>query len=460
MNVSLKNNDAVSGVLKVEIEKNDYAEPLDKNLHKLRKQIDMPGFRKGMVPLGIVKKLYGKHALAEEVNKLVSEKIYSYVRDNNITFLGEPIPNETEQKTIDFDADEDFEFCFDVALPPKIDFELTKDDKLSFYSVTVDDEMIDRQIEAYRRSFGSYEGAETVEASDLVKGTVVELEGGEPKAGGLLVNDAVLMPSYIKGKMEQKKFIGAQLDSKIVFNPYKAYKGAEAEIASFLGIEKTQVKGMKSDFTFEIKEITRHKPLEHQEFYDRLFGPDTVRDEAAFRDRIKASIVDQFLPECESVFAEDVRVLLIEKVGNIAFADDILKRWLLLSDKETTTEQVDDDYPKIIEDIKCQFAKEKLIRENNLKVGADALMDYARRVVKVQLLQYGLFSVSDDVVEGYTRDLLSKQETVNNIVNKVYDEKLSSLMKEKITVEVKEVTPEEFVKIYQGETTAQNEADA
>jgi trigger factor len=443
MNVSLKNNDAVSGVLKVEIDKNDYAEPLDENLHKLRKQIDMPGFRKGMVPLGIVKKLYGKHALAEEVNKLVSENLYSYIRDNDIKVLGEPMPM-TEHKIVDFDTDENFEFCFDVALSPNIDFELTKEDKLTFYQISVSDELIDKQIDGYRRNFGTYDDVEDVEESDLVKGIVEELENGEPKAEGISVENAVLMPSYIKSKTEQEKFIGAKLDSKIVFNPYNAYEGTEAEIASFLRIEKTQVKDVKSDFTFEIKEITRHKPSEfNQEFYDRVFGPDVVTDEAAFRNKIKEFLVEQFLPGSDFRFTQDVRTLLIEKVGDIAFADDILKRWLLRSNEEKTKEQVDDDYPEVIEDLKYHFAKEKLIRENDIRVDKESLVACAKRDVKAQFMQLGMIA-PDNVLEVYTKNMLNNQESVNKIVARVIEEKLSSLVKEKITVEVKEMTPEEF----------------
>ncbi|MDR1380252.1 MAG: trigger factor, partial [Tannerella sp.] len=358
MNVSLKNNDAVSGVLKVEIEKNDYADSLDRNLHKLRQKVNMPGFRKGMVPLGLVRKLYGKHALAEEVNRLVSEKLYSYIRDNDIKVLGEPIPNESEQKPIDFDTDENFEFCFDVALSPDVDFELTKEDKLTSYQLLVDDELIDKQIDSYRKNFGSYGNADKVEDTDVVKGIVEELENGDPKAGGILVENAVLMPSYIKDKPEQEKFIGAELNAKIVFNPYRAYEGVEAEIASFLKIGKDKVEEMKSDFTFEIKEIMRHKPAElNQEFYDQVFGPDAVKDEEAFRDRIKELLVEQVLPESNFRFIKDVRAFLIKKVGEIAFADDILKRWLLLSENKTTKEQVEDDYPKVLEDLKYHFAK-------------------------------------------------------------------------------------------------------
>ncbi|MDR2681030.1 MAG: trigger factor [Tannerella sp.] len=448
MNVSLKNNDAVSGVLKVEIEKNDYAELLDKNLHKMRRQVNMPGFRKGMVPLGIVKKLYGRHALAEEINKLVTEKLYSYIRDNDIKILGEPIPNEAEQKPVNFDTDEDFEFCFDVALSPNVDFKLTKDDKLVFYSIKIDDELIDKQVKAYCRSFGSYDKVDKVEEEDLVKGTVAELENGEPKAGGILIEEAILMPSYIKGKMEQKKFLGAELNRKVVFNPYKAYKGAEAEIASFLKIEKSQVKSMKSDFTFEIKEITRYKAAElNQELFDRVFGADAVTDEAAFRDRIKDFLVEQFSPESDHRFIQDVRGLLVSKISDVAFADDILKRWLLIKNEKTTKEQVDDDFPKVLEDLKYHFAKDKLFKEYDIKVEKDDLDAYAKRAVKAQFAQYGMTSVPDEMLDNYVKDVLNKEEMVNNFVNRIIEEKLSFAIKEKITVEVKEVTPEEFRKI-------------
>jgi len=448
MNVSLKNNDAVSGILKVEIEKNDYAEPLSKNLQKLRQKVNMPGFRKGMVPIGIVKKFYGKQAMAEEVNKLVSEKLFSYIRDNNIQILGEPIPNETEQKPIDFDTAEDFEFCFDIALAPEIDVKLTKKDKLTFYQVEVTDELVNKQVDSYCKNFGSYDKVEKVEEEDMVKGTIVELEDGTPKAAGIFIEDSVLMPSYMKGKTEQKKFVGAKLGDKIVFNPNKAYKGAEAEIASFLRIAKDAVKDMKSDFTFEIKEITRHKSAElNQELFDRVFGPDIVKSEAEFRDKVKASLAEQFAPESEYKFIKDMRDMLIAKAGDIAFADDILKRWLLVANEKTTPEAIESDYPKVVEDLTYHLVKDKLVKDNELKVEKEDLEALGRRVAKSQFAQYGMLSVPDDVLDNYVKDLLKKQETVNNLVDRVIDEKLSVFMKSKITVNEKEVTAEDFGKI-------------
>ena len=448
MNVSLKNNDAVNGILKVSIEKNDYAENLNKNLHKIRQKANMPGFRKGMVPMGIINKLYGKQAMAEEVNKLVSERLYSYIRENNINILGEPVPNETEQKTINFDTDEDFEFCFDIAIAPVININLTKKDKLTSYKLKIGDDEVDKQVDSYCKNYGTHDKADKVELEDLVKGTIVELEDGTPKPAGIFIEDSVLMPSYMKGKMEQKKFVGAKPDDKIVFNPYKAYKGAEAELASFLQITKEDVKEMKSDFSFEIKEITRYKKAElNQEFFDRIFGQGAVKDEKEFRDKIKASLVEQLSPQFDNKFLSDMREMFIRKADNVTFADDVLKRWLLISDEKNTKDNVEKEYPKMVEDLKYHLAKEKLVKENDIKVEKEDIEEFGKRIAKAQFAQYGMLSVPDDVLDNYVKDLMKKQETVNNIVDRIIDEKLSIIIKNKITVNEKEVTPEEFGKI-------------
>ena len=453
MNVSLQNNDAMSGVIKVDIEKNDYADLMNKNLQKLRQKVNMPGFRKGMVPIGIVKKLYGKQAMVEEINKLVSDKLYSYIRENDLQILGEPIPNETEAKTMNFDTDEDFEFCFDVALAPAINVKLTKKDKLTSYQIKIDDEAIDQQADSYCKNYGSYDKAESVEAEDMVKGIIIELENGAPKPAGIFIEDAVLMPSYMKGKMEQKKFIGSKPEDKIVFNPYKAYKGAEAELASFLKINKDEVKNMKSDFSFEIKEITRYKRAEmDQEFFNRIFGTDVVKNETEFREKIKESLTEQYTPQTEYKFMKDVREMLTEKAGDITFADDIIKRWLLLSDENATKEAVDNDYPKVVEDLKYHLVKERLVKENEIKVEKEDIDALGRRVARAQFAQYGMLSVPDDVVDNYVNDLMKKQETVNNLVNRAIDDKLSVLVKSKITINEKEVTAEEFIKILDDKT--------
>ncbi len=448
MNVSLKNTDATRGVLKLEIVKADYAEQVERNLRGIRQRANFPGFRKGMVPMGMVKKMFGKNALAEEVNKLISENITAYIRDNHLHILGEPLPSETEQPEVDFDTQEDFEFCFDVALAPEIKVELSKADKLPYYQIKIDDEMVNKQLEAYQANFGTYKEVEDVEEKDLVKGTLAELEHGTPKEGGIVVEEAVLMPMYIKEEAEKAKFIGAKKHSVVVFNPSKAYEGAEAEIASLLKINKENVAEHTGDFSFEIKDVTRHANAElDQELFDKVFGKDVVTSEEEFKNKIREALAEQFTPQSDFKFLVDARDLLVQKVGELSFANDLLKRWLLAADEKNTKEKIDEDYPHIVEDLKYQLIREKLVADNGLKVENADLEDFAKRVAKAQFAQYGMLSVPEDVLGNYAKDLLNNKQTFQNTFNRALEEKLAAWLKEQIELDVKEVTLDEYNKL-------------
>lgn len=447
MNVSLKSNDSVSGVVTVAIEKKDYEAQIEKSLRQYRQKANMPGFRKGMVPLGMIKKMYGKYVLAEEINRIASESLFNYIRENNIAVLGQPVPC-TDHPTIDFETQESFEFRFDIALAPTLDIKLTKRDKLTRYEVEVDDVLIDKQVDSYRRSFGSYDSVEDVEETDLVKGTVVEMEDGEQLPGGIWVEEAMLMPKYIKDEEERNKFLGAKLNDKVVFNLRKAYEGAEAEIASFLKVKKEEVAGITRDFRFEIKEITRHKPSDlNQELFDKIFGEGVVKSEAEFRDRVKESLQEQFRPQSDYKFFADVRALMLKKTADVTFADDILKRWLLKSDEKNTPEMVEKDYPHVVEDLKAHLAKEQLVRAHDIKVEDADIESLAKRVAQAQFAQYGMLSVPDDVLDNYAKDMMKKEETVRNLVDRVIDEKLAEWLKEQVKVETKTVSLDEFEKL-------------
>ena len=448
MNVSLKNIDATKGIVKLEIVKADYADKVEKSLRSFRQKAEMPGFRKGMVPMGMVKKMYGKHVLVEEINKLVSENLYNYIRENKLNILGEPLPNETEQKEINFDTQEDFEFCFDVALAPEIKIELSKNDKVPYYQVNIDDEMIGKQVEAYQANFGTYDQVEDVEEKDLVKGTVAELENGSPKEGGIVVEEAVLMPMYIKDEAEKAKFIGAKKNSVVVFTPNKAYEGAEAEIASFLKVNKEAVSGITGDFSFEITEVTRHKNAElNQELFDKVFGEGVVTSEEEFKNKIREALAEQFTPQSDFKFLVDARDLLVQKAGELSFAEDLLKRWLLVANEKNTKEKIDEEYPRIIEDLKYQLIKENLVKENGLKVEDADIEGFAKRVAKAQFAQYGMLSVPEDVLANYAKDILKNKQTLLNIIDRAVEEKLAGWLK--VELDIKEVTADEFNKLFE-----------
>ncbi len=449
MNISLTNTDNVSGILKMEIVKADYADQVEKSLRSFRQKANIPGFRKGMVPMEMIKKMYGKHVMAEEVNKIVSDNLFKYIRENKVNILGEPLPNETEQKEIDFGRDEDFDFYFDLAFAPEIQITLNKRDKLSYYKVEIDDETLNKQLESYKANFGTYGEAEEVEEKDLVKGVVVELDNGEPKEGGIVVEDAVLMPLYMKDDDEKARFIGAAKNSVVVFNPNKAYEGAEAELSSFLKIAKEEVAAVTSDFSFEINEITRHHEAEiNQELFDKVFGEGEVTTEEEFKEKVKAQLAEQFEPQSNYKFLIDARQLLLKKAGKVDFAEDFLKRWLQVSDEKKTKEQIDEEYPKIIEDLTYHLIKEDIVKKNEFKVEDADIEEFGKKLAKAQFAQYGMMSVPDDILDNYAKDMLKNRETLQNVIDRVIEEKMTEWLKEQVKLDVKEVSAADFNKLF------------
>ena len=450
MNTTLKNIDSVNAIIKIDITKEDYTEAVEASLKKFRQRVDVPGFRKGMVPMGMVKKLYGESVLVEEINKLVSDNLFSYIRESKLNILGEPLPNDTEQKEINFQTQEDFEFCFDIALAPEIKFELSKRDKLTYYSVDVDDEMLNKQIESYKSYHGSYSQVDEFSGKDMLKGTLVELEAEEPKTGGLQVSDAVVMPFYIKNETEKAKFEKAKKGDVIIFNPSVAYDDNEAELSSFLKIDKKDIGKYTGEFSYEIMEISHYEEAElNEELFKKIFESEDIKTEEEFKEKVRKQIAQQYKANSDYKFMLDARELLLKKAGNVEFPDTFLKRWLLASDKEKTVEAIEVDYPKIIEDLKFHLAKELLVKENDIKIEKEDITNLAKLAVQDQFAQYGMMSIPEDILENYTKDMLKNQETIQNLTNKAIEDKLITLLKEKVKLEAKSLPVNEYTKLFE-----------
>jgi len=336
MNISLQNIDKVSALLTLKIDKTDYQEKVDKSLKSIRQKAQMPGFRKGMVPMSLVNKMYGKSVLAEEVNKLISDNVYSYIKDNNINMLGEPLPNEEKQPEIDFDTMDDFEFLFDIALAPEFTVEATNKDKVPYYTIDVTDEMVENQIKNYTQRNGKYDKVDSYQENDMLKGLIAELdENGNTKEGGIQVEGAVIMPSYMKNDAQKALFNDSKVNDVIVFNPFTAFDGHDAEIASLLHIEKEAAAEVKSDFSFQVEEITRFVEGElNQEIFDQVFGEGTVKTEEEFRAKVKENVASQFTADSDFRFLIDARKMLQEKVGKLEFPDALLKRIMLMNNED------------------------------------------------------------------------------------------------------------------------------
>lgn len=451
MNVSLQNIDKVSALLTVKLEKADYQEQVDKSLKNFRQKANVPGFRPGMVPMGLVKKMYGKAVKAEEINKILSDKVYGYIKENEVNILGEPLPNEDKQPEIDFDTMDEFEFLFDIALAPEFKAELSDKDTVDYYTIDVTDEMVDQQVKAYTQRAGKYNKVDEYQDKDMLKGLLAELdEEGNTKEGGIVVEGAVLMPAYMKNDDQKAIFNGTKVNDVLVFNPNTAFEGNEAEISSLLKIEKEAVANCTGNFSYQVEEITRFAEAElNQEIFDQVYGEGTVKTAEEFLAKVKASVAEQFVADSDYKFLIDVRNVLMNKIGKLEFSDALLKRVMMLNNQDKGAEFVDENYEKSIEELTWHLIKEQLVKDNEIKVEQEDIVNIAREATKAQFAQYGMLNVPEDILNNYAQEMLKKKESVEGLVNRAVEAKLSSALKAKATLNNKTVSMEEFNKMFQ-----------
>jgi trigger factor len=443
MNITLKNSDSVNATITVAIEKEDYQPQVQKALSDIRKNVVIDGFRKGNGPKSRIEAQYGKSVLVDEINQLVTQKLFDYIKEQNLNILGEPLPNRTERKPLDFDNQENYEFTFDVALFPEIDTQLTKDDKVPYYQIIVEDEMIEQQINYVKSCYGTHEEADSVEENDMVKGTIIELnEDATEKEDGIKNETAMLIPRLMKDEAEKAKFAGAKLEDAIIFNPYKAYDGNEAELSSFLVIEKEDIVNHQGDFSFLVKEITRYKEAElNQELFDEIYTPGVITSEAEFREKIKEQIIKGSIPDSDYKFYLDVRQLLLDKAKDVQFPDAFLKRWLLESNAINAKETLEEDYPVLLNVFKIQLIKDKIINENKIQIEKDEIRQRLTGMTRAQFEKHGI-NIPESVVENHVNDMLKNEKNVRNVADRIIEDKLIEILKTQVTLEPKEITVE------------------
>ncbi len=449
MNVSQKTIDNVSAVISIEIAKADYQEKVDKALRTYRQKANIPGFRKGNVPMGMVKKMFGKQAEAEEINRLVSEQLFGYIRENQLNVLGEPMPS-ADQANIDFDTQEDFIFNFDIALAPAIEISLSKEDTVDYYNIAISEEMIAKQVEALQGRFGTYEPVEEAAEKDMLKGDLAELDAeGNIKEGGILVEGASLMPSYFQNEEQKAKFEGAKKLASIDFNPAAAANGNQSELASILKMSKEEVADITADFRFTITEITHFVPAtKDEEFFKNVFGEE-VTTEAEFDAKVKEMIQTQLTPESDYKFGIDARTMIETKVGELEMPVEFLKRWMVATGENRTEAQVEEEMPKMLPDLKWHLIKEQIVKANEIKVEEADLMSIARRATQAQFAQYGMANVPEELLENYAKQMLQNKETARNLIDRATEDKIVATIKGMVTLKEHEVSVEDFQKMFE-----------
>ena len=451
MKVSFENQDKVNGLMTIIVEESDYKEKVEKSLKDYRKQANIPGFRKGMAPMGLIKKQYGEYLKLDTINKVVGEELYKYIKDNKINMLGEPLPS-AKQEAQDLEREPPYTFYFDIAVAPELKVELTSKDKLPYYDIKVDDATVDKQVDIFASRTGQYVKAEEYQKNDMLKGDLRELdEKGNTKEGGITLEAAVMMPEFIKVEDQRKLFDNAKLGDVIVFNPRKAYPDNDSEIAALLKIKREEVAQHEGDFSYQITEISRFEKAEvNQALFDQIYGEGEVKSLEEFRTKIAEGIKEQTVTDCDYKFLLDVRSYLEGKVGKLTFPDEILKRVMLLNNKERGEEFVEKNYEASIQQLTWHLIKEQLVEANKVKIEDKDVREAAKETARIQFAQYGMIQVPEEYVDNYVTEMFKKKENVDAFVDRAIDLKLIEALKKVVTLEIKEVTLDEFNKIVEG----------
>jgi trigger factor len=450
MNITRQNTDELNATMKLSVGKEDYEERVNKTLSDYRRKANMPGFRPGKVPASLINKMYRKSVVADEINKLVSEKINEYLKAEDIHVLGDPMPNETENKPIDWDNDTEFEFVFDLGLAPEFDSTLSKKDKIIFYEITPDDKMVQNYIDSYTRRYGKFNDSEVVEENELVKGDLAEIDAeGNLVDGGLVSVGASIYLELAKDENEKKAFIGAKANDIVRFNIKKTFPN-NFEIANLLKIDKEKTDEAPSLFQFTVGSISRFEKAElNQELFDKVYGEGKVSSEEEFRNKIDEELNGNLSKDTDYKFHLDSKAYLLKKL-NLKLPNEFLKRWVAFANEgKISTEQIEKEFSSFEEDMKWQLIKNKIAKENNIEVQHDEVVAYAKEVTRMQFRQYGINNMPDEQIETYSVSILKKENEVRKMVDKLLEDKVTAYIKENVTLETKTISNEEFNKLFQ-----------
>ena len=448
MNITFEKTGNVTGVLTLNIEKADYEGNVKKGLQAAQKKVQMPGFRPGHVPAGMVKKMYGTQIKAEEVQKLISEKLYAYIQENNLDVLGEPIAHDDQ---VDIEKDDNFVLHFDLGLSPDMNVELSSNDTVDYYDINVTEEMVDAQVKRMAQQAGHPENVQSYEERDILRGILAQLdENGQPVEGGIVVESASLMPTYFKNDEQKALFNGAKVNDILVINPSKAYEGNEAEVSSLLKVKKDEVAQYTGDFSFQVNEISRFVPAEiNQEFFNAVFGEGAVEGEEAFRAKVKEGIQSQHVLDSDYKFLLDLRAYCEAKVGEVEFPNEVLKKVMLNNNKEKGEAYVEEHFEASINELKWHLIKEKLVKANDIKLEQADVKAAAVEAARMQFAQYGMNNVPAEYLENYAEEMLKNKQQAQSLIERSIETKLVAALKNVLNLNHKAVSAEEFGKLFE-----------
>lgn len=446
MNVNMQKTSDVSARLTIDIVAADYADKVKEDLKKIGKTHTIPGFRKGHVSIADLQRRFGRQVTSDVINEMVYRAVIKYIEDNKLEVLGHPVPVEVVE--LDLKNKTDFTFEYDLALAPELNIELNKDIHIPYYPIEVSDEMVKEQDEAFCKRFGKQEPGEVTEPDCLVKGSMMELNAdGSIKEGedAIQVVSTIVGPKFFTSDEERKKFEDKKVGDKVIFNPRNTCNGNATEIASMLNIDKEKAAEVNADFELTISEIIVVRNAEHnEEFYTSVFGADKIHNEEEYFQAVKDLIAAQLRGNSEMVFSTDARKALVERYGDFQLPDEILKRWLVNNNEALNAENIDEEYAKMIPDLKWQLISDTIAEQGKLEVTEEDLLAYAKVMAQQQFAQYGMTNMDDETITGFAKNILADKQWAPRIRERVAGSKLFGYIEEQVTLDEKPLSLDAF----------------
>jgi trigger factor len=444
MNVIQENIDELNAVLKVKVMAEDYLPKVESALKEHQKKASLPGFRPGKVPTGMIKKMYGKSIMVDEINKLLNDTLYNYLHENKIEVLGNPLPKADNK--IDWDNQNEFEFLYEMGLAPKFNVDLSSKDKFYYETVKIDEELVNKYLTDLAKRYGKVEQVEVAAESDLLTGDFVELDtNGEILPGGIFKTGSLFLEN-VKDAATKKAFIGAKKEDKIIVDAQKLSETTDG-LATLLGIEKNMAETLKSKFQFNVKGISRLIEAEiNQDFFNKIYGEGVVNSEEEFKAKVRQELGNLFKNDSERKFYNDVVKHLMEKI-NFDLPTTFLKRWIVaVNEKPISAEQVEAEFDNYTQGLKWQLIENKIIKENDIKVTKEEVIAHTKELILEQFNKSNSIPMEEEELTETAQRVLAKEEEAKKLYEKIYGLKVLDLFKSKFSIENKEVTHEEFLK--------------
>jgi len=449
MNITREEIGTLNEMIKVQLKPDDYTQQYETELKKYRKSVNIPGFRPGNVPTGLIKKKFGRSILVEELNKIVSGSLQDYITEQKIDILGSPIPTNSENDINSWDNPSDFEFAFEIGLAPEFKLELPPKKTFEYLEIEVDDERVNTYMDDVRRKYGKFSNPEEADETCILYGDFSELdEKGEVKESGINSKSALAI-DLVKNTSERKKLIGAKKGDTIIINLSKAFKDNDGELSHMLNVSREQVKDLKSDFNFVVDTVNHIEKAElNQELFDKIYGEGTISSEEEMKEKIKAEIAVMFEKESDNKLKHDLDHYFLDDL-KISLPDEFLKKWLMTSvEKPLPPDQVEKEYPSYSRSMKMRLVENRIFRDQELKISEDEIKEKAKEYILSQFQGYGS-SLTNEIMDNLIVKYLEKRESVDRIIETLSEEKVFKHVKSVVNTNKKTVSYDDFVKAVQ-----------